>query len=73
MMKTLWKILLGAIVLGTCVAAADAVHDEKPANAAFYCAPWQDYWCYQKWLRCGPYQYNPYIGIMMDRCGNILL
>lgn len=68
------KILLAlAVFVGAAVPVSIAVvKDAPPADAAIYCAPWQNYWCYQNYLRCGPYVWNRWMGVWRDACGNIL-
>lgn len=49
----------------------------KPADAATYCAPWQNWFCYQHYLKCGPwipiYWNNGQNYALTDRCGGFYL
>lgn len=71
------KLILALAVLigaGAILPITYTVKEAKPASAATYCAPWQDFWCYQKYLRCGPWFWigNIYTGYyLIDRCGNL--
>jgi hypothetical protein len=68
------KLLIALTILAAVIVPVGVkqVVDAPKAEAATYCAPYVNYWCYQHYLRCGPwipiYGTDGFLGYT-DRCG----
>lgn len=71
------KLGLVALMLAIGVTFGATVTTHSSASAAQYCP--NPFYCsngfqgYFKYILCGPYIYNPFIGLFIDRCGYVLL
>lgn len=69
--------LAGCIGLVVPITTVVTTVETQPASAAQYCPNPFYYNCgfsgWMRWITCGPYVYNPYIGYFIDRCGYILV
>lgn len=65
-------LLAVAVLFGAASATvASQAREAKPASAAVYCSnPLTS--CYWTYRICGPFQWNPWIGAWIDKCGTYL-